>query len=58
MQSMFIERDGKEYELTYEELSEANTKFVTNQMESVLNQHMMIIVRRMNNDIKYHRKNK
>ncbi len=36
MQNMYIERDGKEYELTYEELSEANTKFVTNWMESVL----------------------
>ena len=29
---MIIKRDGKEYKLTYEELSEANTEFVTNWM--------------------------
>ena len=33
---MIIKRDGKEYELTYEELSDANTEFVTNWMEEKL----------------------
>ena len=33
---MIIERDGKQYELTYEELSEANTEFVTNWMKKKL----------------------
>lgn len=33
---MIIKRDGKEYLLTYEELSEANTEFVTNWMEEKL----------------------
>ena len=33
---MIIKRDGKEYELTYEELSEANTEFVTNWMKKKL----------------------
>ena len=33
---MFIERDGKKYELTAKELSDANTEFVTNWMKSTL----------------------
>lgn len=33
---MFIERDGKKYELTAKELSDANTEFVTNWMRKTL----------------------
>lgn len=33
---MFIERDGKKYELTEKELSDANTEFVTNWMRKTL----------------------
>lgn len=36
MEKMIIERDGKEYELTYEELSAANTEFVTDFMRETL----------------------
>lgn len=33
---MYIERDGKKYELTAKELSDANTEFVTNWMRKTL----------------------
>lgn len=33
---MYIERDGKKYELTAQELSDANTEFVTNWMRETL----------------------
>lgn len=43
---MFIERDGKKYELTAKELSDANTEFVTNWMKSTL--EMISMFRKMN----------
>lgn len=33
---MYIERDGKKYQLTAEELLEANAEFVTNWMKATL----------------------
>lgn len=36
MEKMIIERDGKQYELTHEELSAANTEFVTDFMKRTL----------------------
>lgn len=36
MEKMIIERDGRQYELTHEELSAANTEFVTDFMKRTL----------------------
>lgn len=39
---MYIERDGKRYQLTAEELLEANAEFVTNWMKATLEENFSI----------------
>ena len=39
---MYIEREGKRYELTAEELLEANAEFVTNWMKATLEENFSI----------------
>ena len=39
---MYIEREGKKYQLTAEELLEANAEFVTNWMKATLEENFSI----------------